>query len=113
MSIQLYASSGNGGKATIGVPQLVSLINQNLELPAPTDSVRGGVLTQAGVTASGSTIANPAPAGGTGTAEGGWDTAVNRDTAIATINQTRTLALELQGKVNALISSLTSAGIIA
>ena len=31
-----------------------------------------------------------APAGGTGTAAGGWDTAANRDTAITTINDIRT-----------------------
>ena len=31
-----------------------------------------------------------APAGGTGTAAGGWDTAANRDAAIATINNLKT-----------------------
>ena len=39
-----------------------------------------------------------APAGGTGTAAGGWDTAINRDTAITLINnlKTRLDALEIK-----------------
>lgn len=36
-----------------------------------------------------------APAGGTGTAAGGWDTAANRDAAIATINAMRTALINL------------------
>lgn len=37
-----------------------------------------------------------APAGGVGTAAGGWDTAVNRDAAIATINNLRTRLTEVE-----------------
>ena len=70
-------------------------------------------MTQYGITGSSATVANPAPAGGTGTAAGGWDTSGNRDTAITTINQTRTLALELQTKVNAIRDALVAAGIMA
>ena len=42
--------------------------------------------------------ANPvvAPAGGTGAAAGGWDTAAHRDTAIATINSLRTRISEIE-----------------
>jgi hypothetical protein len=36
-----------------------------------------------------------APAGGTGTAAGGWDTSANRDAAIATINAMRTALVNL------------------
>lgn len=37
-----------------------------------------------------------APAGGTGAAAGGWDTAGNRDTAITAINDTRTRVGEIE-----------------
>jgi len=37
-----------------------------------------------------------APAGGTGAAAGGWDTAGNRDTAITCINDTRTRVKEIE-----------------
>lgn len=43
-----------------------------------------------------------APAGGTGTAAGGWDTAANRDAAIATINNLKTRVDELETKFRAL-----------
>jgi len=110
---KLYVSRGGGGKATVSLAQVAAVVDDTIVLSAPTVSVRGGVLLGSGITASASTIANPAPAGGTGTAAGGWDTAGNRDTAITTINDTRTLALELQTKVNALISSLVASGTIA
>lgn len=44
-----------------------------------------------------------APAGGVGAAEGGWDTAVNRDAAIATINGLRTHAVEMDLDYEALL----------
>ena len=43
-----------------------------------------------------------APAGGTGTAAGGWDTAANRDLAIATINNLKTRVDQLESKLQAL-----------
>lgn len=43
-----------------------------------------------------------APAGGVGAAAGGWDTAANRDAAIATINNLRTRVNELESKLQAL-----------
>lgn len=48
------------------------------------------------------TAAGAAPAGGTGTAAGGWDTAANRDAAIATINNLRTRVTELETFLKAL-----------
>lgn len=42
-----------------------------------------------------------APAGGTGTAAGGWDTAANRDTAIACINNLRTRLATLEAACKA------------
>lgn len=47
-----------------------------------------------------------APAGGTGAAAGGWDTAPNRDAAIATINNLRT-------RVNELEAALKKVGILS
>lgn len=43
-----------------------------------------------------------APAGGAGTAAGGWDTAANRDAAIATINNLRTRVNELEARLQTL-----------
>lgn len=43
-----------------------------------------------------------APAGGTGTAAGGWDTAANRDAAIAQINNLRTRVTEMENALKAL-----------
>ncbi len=43
-----------------------------------------------------------APAGGTGTAAGGWDTAAHRDTAITLINNLKTRLDELESKLQAL-----------
>ena len=47
--------------------------------------------------------ATAAPAGGVGTAAGGWDTAANRDAAIAVINSLVTLANELKADLTTLI----------
>lgn len=43
-----------------------------------------------------------APAGGTGTSAGGWDTSGNRDLAIATINNLKTRVDQLESKLQAL-----------
>ncbi len=51
-------------------------------------------------------VAGAVPAGGTGTAAGGWDTAANRDIAIATI-------IELKTRINALQAALRTAGVLA
>lgn len=48
------------------------------------------------------TAAVAAPAGGTGTAAGGWDTAVNRDAAIATINSNRTRITQIENALKEL-----------
>lgn len=53
-----------------------------------------------------------APAGGTGTAAGGWDTAGNRDLAIASINAAKTDIEELKKVVNALIDDLQALGLV-
>ncbi len=53
-----------------------------------------------------SNVAGSIPAGGTGAAAGGWDTAGNRDTAITTIGEIKT-------QVNALLAELRLKGIIS
>ena len=58
------------------------------------------------------TIPAAAPAGGTGAAAGGWDTAGNRDTAITLINDLRTFNIEIRAKLDAIILALRGAGII-
>lgn len=54
-----------------------------------------------GVAATLTAAAAAAPAGGVGAAAGGWDTAANRDLAIATINNLRTRLGELETKLKA------------
>lgn len=51
-------------------------------------------------------VAGATPAGGTGAAAGGWDTAGNRDTTITTIT-------EIKAQLNALLVQLKAAKIIA
>ncbi len=57
-----------------------------------TDVSAGGAYPRPALT----TNPSAAPAGGTGAAAGGWDTAVNRDAAIATINALRTRVAEIE-----------------
>lgn len=73
-----------------------------------------GVVKQAAARAdNASTIPTAAPAGGVGTAAGGWDTAANRDAAIATINGLRTALSELRTEHNDLLAKLRAAGVLA
>lgn len=54
-----------------------------------------------------------APAGGTGTAAGGWSTAANRDNAIASINAARTDIINIKQVLTFLIAALKGNGVIA
>lgn len=65
---------------------------------------------QAAVTAATITAA---PAGGTGATAGAYDTAENRDIAIAAINTLITEVAELTSVVNGVISKLKTAGIMS
>lgn len=60
-----------------------------------------------------STIPAAAPAGGTGTAAGGYDTAGNRDLLIATVNGNRIALLALQTEHNDLLAKLRAAGLLS
>lgn len=86
---------------------------------ASLETVNPGVATttSSGLVLKAATVANAAaalpaaaPAGGVGAAAGGWDTAANRDAAIATINGLRTAVSELQTQLNSVISSMRAAG---
>lgn len=57
-------------------------------------------------------VITDAPAGGTGTADGGWDTAENRDIAIAAINAAIDSIQALELKVNDLLVKLRTAGVL-
>ncbi|MDR1611872.1 MAG: DUF2190 family protein [Planctomycetota bacterium] len=57
--------------------------------------------------------ATAAPAGGTGATDGAWDTAAHRNEAIATINALVNDVTALRTKVNALLASLRTAGLLA
>lgn len=107
MTIKLYASSGASFRGGIPASEVVAE-----SIPAATTTALGGVLKGAAVANSASAVATTAPAGGTGATAGAYDTAGNRDTAIATINATRTLALELQTQLNALLAQLRASGTI-
>lgn len=78
------------------------------------DEARLLAMWTTGATVASAAVALPAaaPAGGTGAAAGGWDTALNRDAAIATINGLRDLTSELKTQVNALLAELRNRKII-
>lgn len=78
-----------------------------LVLPTPptyvqTYSTALRTVANATVAAVSATITAPAPAGGTGTAAGAYDSAANRNTAITTMQENRLLALSLKTQINAL-----------
>jgi hypothetical protein len=53
-----------------------------------------------------------APAGGTGTAAGGWSTAANRDLAITSINAARTDIINIKQLLTFLVSALKGVGVL-
>lgn len=88
------------------------LIERISEGSAEETRLKAILTTGAAVANSAAALPAAAPAGGTGAAAGGWDTAVNRDAAIATINGLRTLTSELQTQLNALLAELRNRKII-
>ena len=88
---------------------------QKLGFFGVTPVVRPSAFTQTYSTAS-KTHANvtqlAAPAGGTGTAAGGWSTAANRDLAITSINAARNDIANIKQVLNALIDDLQAEGLI-
>jgi hypothetical protein len=76
-----------------------------IDLLSPKAASVSGASAAAGLTAiSVDTVDGSIPAGGTGAAAGAWDTAPNRDTAIATVT-------EIKATVNSLISGLATMGL--
>lgn len=111
LATQLYASQNNGGKASVTIQDIGNQLGSTAS-PATTGTL-GVVFQSTNVGSSVDAVPAAAPAGGTGTAVGGWDTAAHRDAAIATINGLVTLSAELQTTVNALLAALGNAGIMA
>ena len=72
------------------------------------DSFSSGVV----VSNAGATTATVMPAGGTGAAAGGWDTAQNRDLAIAAFNNLRIDHDELHTQFNSVMAVLRTNRII-
>ena len=70
---------------------------------AAADSATAAAATTTTIAAA---IPAAAPAGGTGAAAGGWDTAANRDAAIATINGLRDYAVEQKADFDAVVADV-------
>lgn len=111
LATKLYALSENGGSPSVSVNDIGNVLGSTAS-PATTTTL-GVVKQSATVSASAVTVPTAAPAGGTGTAAGGWDTAVDRDAAITTINGLVTAAADYKTKINAIIAALQAAGIMA
>lgn len=82
---------------------------------AVTPSARPAAYTQTYATAARTHPAltsNAMPAGGTGAAAGGWDTAANRNTAIAEFAALRTDVTDLKNLVNSIIDDLQAYGLL-
>jgi hypothetical protein len=96
--------------------QIATATGQKLGFYGTTPIVRGTAFTQTYSTAShthAAVTSVAAPAGGTGTAAGGWDTSVNRDAAITCINAIRTDVTNVKNTLNGLIDDLQALGLIA
>lgn len=74
-----------------------------------TATVFGTVKKSTAVADIATVVGAAAPAGGVGTAAGGWDTSANRDAAIATINNNRTAIIELKAQLNSLLAAQRTA----
>lgn len=94
------------GYHPVGEPVRRNTSNK-LVLPTPntytqTYSTALRTVPAATVAAVSASVAAVAPAGGTGTAAGCYDTSGNRNTAITTMQENRLLALSLKTQINAL-----------
>ena len=102
--------------ATTGT-KIGTATTQKLGFFNATPVVRGTAFDQTNYSAASHTHAAvtqlAAPAGGTGTAAGGWDTAANRNLAITSINAARTDIANVKQVLNALIDELQALGLIA
>lgn len=115
MSSTLCTLNKNLDQMNVSPTKLATLANASTPVgtATATTTVAGTVKQAAADADSAVTIPAAAPAGGTGTAAGGWDTAGNRDLAIATINGLRTAVTDLQTNYNDLLAKLRTAGVVA
>jgi len=77
-----------------------------------TTLLKGVVLKAAAVADITPSVITDAPAGGTGATDGAYDTAGNRNTAIAAINAAIDSIQALELKVNDLMAKLRTAGVL-
>ena len=104
--------------AAAGQVRATASYTQTFATADRTHAADGSTAVVAADMADGSTAvvaadAGVAPAGGTGTAAGGWDTAVNRDAAIVVINALSTLANETKADFNLLRATVATAQTLA
>ena len=97
----------------INAPLIESLVPPNNDLVPYLEALQEAI-TEKGVAVADATAATAidAPAGGTGAAAGGYDTAANRDLMITSQNAIIDDVAELRTKLNALLSSLRDREII-
>ncbi len=102
-------------KLGISVTKLQTLANSSTPAGTgtATTTVAGTLKVVATDPDNAAVIPASAPAGGTGTAAGGWDTAANRDLAITTINGLVTAVTSLKADHNDLLAKLRTAGHLA
>jgi hypothetical protein len=106
--VDLQLGTTTGTKIGTGTTQKIGFFGA-------TPIVQGTAFTQTYTTATHTHAADTTlavPAGGTGTAAGGWDTAANRDAAINRINALRTDYLNTKQVLNGLIDDLQALGLI-
>lgn len=87
----------------INLESVIRGIGAAVATVAAADSAAAAAATSTVIAAA---LPAAAPAGGTGAAAGGWDTAANRDAAIVTINDLRTMAGELKTDHDALLADV-------
>ncbi len=109
--LDIIINTSTGTKIGTGTTQKIGFWNATpvARQSAYTQTYSTADKTHAAHTATSIAAAVPAaaPAGGTGTAAGGWDTAANRNAAITTINDLRTHAIEMDLDYEALLVDVT------
>lgn len=88
-------------------------LHEMLGMEVATESEYGVVKKATVQTAVTAATITAAPAGGTGATGGAYDTAANRDTAIAAINSLITEVAELTTVVNGILTKLKTAGVMS
>ena len=111
-SMTIQRSSGAGWS---GGTSRIEINGTGIGFFAVTPVAQGSAYTQTYATADKTHNAITSadfPAGGTGAAAGGWDTASNRDLAITRFNALRAEVIDLKNLVNSVIDDLQALGLV-